>query len=152
MVTKSPCLISQTVTGLGGMVYSEEGLRNSSEMFKAHYLDENGEVFKDRFNVSVNRSWAISKASPDVLMAIVFYETVRDAIADVPFFVSDDCLVGLAAPGTKVGDIVVCVKGSAIPLVFRPSLVRGLYSLVGSCYLAGYCPFPIELYRTYSLL
>ena len=151
LVTKSPCLTSQTITGFGGMVYSAEGLRYASEMFKAHCLDENGEVFKDRFNVMVNRSWAINKASFDVATAILFYETVRDTIADIPFFVSDDGLVGLAAPGTKVGDIVVCVKGSAIPLVLRPSLVRGLYSLVGSCYLAGYCPFFIERYQTYSL-
>lgn len=87
--------------------------------------------------------------------AFLYMSVAKDVHNECAFFVTENGLMGLAAPMTKAGDIVVWFDGLLWPFTLRPVPDSDDYQLVGECYLHGYMDgerHPDELSRLFSLV
>ena len=68
----------------------------------------------------------------EMAQEIVWRSTIYD------FFVAEDEMMGLCPVTAMPGDTIYIVSGCRMPLVLRADRDRGVFKLVGTCYLHGY--------------
>lgn len=109
--------------------------------FEKHCLDPNGEVGRDPLvdlwldNAEFGPS--ARELSNEAQTGAMYYECIRETMDGVIFIFTHGGLIGLAPPGTRKGDIIAIINGSAYPFVIRTVPGVRFYLLVGTCYVHG---------------